>query len=693
MNAFQIRSHIAVALVLMAGGGAATVAAQEIGPTALDSLVADPADTVVVSVDSLALSPLDSLARLEADSTGATSESVAKPEVAPWFATWQPASPVVDGPVLDWTRPEDFGRAIDWLPGSSVRVAGETGMAAFVNTGPFASSPELLVDAVPSRSPADLDPAIWDRVSTMVVGIGSTEQDADRNWGPSAINATLVDPLAGRTVLHTYFTSAKYDTYTRAIGLRTTGTTRMLSFDFQEFKTELGYDYSLAPGVSGDLANRGRSKQRHFRLGGKTKTGLGELGFEFGRGRRYARGDAMSSEPQERWTGRVSLSLDRDGDKASWHARLYHLDFRDDWFNNFGTSLQSTDAARQGFRVERVVKDGGFYGGLTVERQTARFLPPALAAADTSYVRSFLGSAGLGWRGSDEADTTPWISLQAVGADHTRTAVDFGGRMGVRRRLGSITARIQAERIPRTPNLAESYGVSFRRLVSPVEGGSVYDPDRALWLFTGGGDLDFERQDRIGLTLAGEWGRLSTSASYSFWRLERGIGWIPDVSGPEPLPGEPRMARFVGDLDTSLDMIEATLSYSRRFGTVRARLLGRGHYLPGGLELVGSRPGGWPRAAALVRFGLDRHFFSQRNRIGADLEMNFMGEHFDDLTAAIGGVVAATAILDLRAWLAIRDAEVFFAIDNFLNEDRTEVLGTVRRYSQFRFGLTWNFYN
>ncbi len=690
MNALQLRSRIAIALVLITGASAASVPAQETGPAAVDSLAADPGDTVVVAVDSLAISPVDSLARLEADSTGVTSEDAKAPEVAPWFATWQPAPPAVDQSVLDWTRPEDFERAIDWLPGSSVRVAGETGMAAFVNTGPFGSSPELLIDAVPSRSPGDLDPAIWDRASTSVVGIGSTEQDADRNWGGSALNATLVDPLAGRTVLHTYFTSAKYDTYTRAIGLRTTGTTRMLSFDFQEFKTETGYDYSLAEDVVRNQSNRGRSKQRHFRLGGKTRTGLGELGFEFGRGRRYARGDVMSARPRERWTGHLSLRLDRDGDTASWHTRFYHLDFRDDWFNDFGQSEQSTDAARLGLRIERVVKDGGFYGGLTAEHQSARFNP---AAADTTYVDTFVGRAGLGWRASDESDWVPWISIQVVGAEHTRSAVDLGGRTGLRRRLGSVTAEIQVERIPRTPTLAESYGVFFRRLVTPTADGWVYDRDQSVWVFSGAADLEFERQDRAGFKLAGEWGRLTMSATYSFWRLERGIGWIPDDSVPAPLPGEPRTALTVGDLETDVDMIEATLRYSRRFGTVRMRLLGRGHYMPGGMELVGSRPGGWPRAAALARIGFDRPFFSPRNRIGVDLDVDFMGEHFDDLTAAIGGVVPGTTTLDVRFWLAIRDAEIFFAIDNFLDENRMEVLGTTRRYSQFRFGLTWNFYN
>ena len=70
-----------------------------------------------------------------------------------------------------------------------------------------------------------------------------------------------------------------------------------------------------------------------------------------------------------------------------------------------------------------------------------------------------------------------------------------------------------------------------------------------------------------------------------------------------------------------------------------------------------------------------------------------MGEHFDDLTGPIGGVVPASTVLDTRAWLRIRTAELYFAVDNVLDEERMEVLGTWRRFRQFRFGLTWDFYN
>ena len=70
-----------------------------------------------------------------------------------------------------------------------------------------------------------------------------------------------------------------------------------------------------------------------------------------------------------------------------------------------------------------------------------------------------------------------------------------------------------------------------------------------------------------------------------------------------------------------------------------------------------------------------------------------MGEHFDDLTAPLGGVVPSSSTLDSRAWLMIRNAELYFAVDNVLDAERTEVLGTWRRFRQFRFGLTWTFFN
>ena len=111
------------------------------------------------------------------------------------------------------------------------------------------------------------------------------------------------------------------------------------------------------------------------------------------------------------------------------------------------------------------------------------------------------------------------------------------------------------------------------------------------------------------------------------------------------------------------------------------------HTTPMRRLLTDSLPGVLERGPLGVGLG------DRRNRIGVDLDVDFMGEHFDDLTAAIGGVVPESTTLDTRIWLAIRDAELFFAVDNVLDADRMEVLGTVRRYRQFRFGLTWDFFN
>lgn len=684
MHAFFTPQRLTFALVLLVAAVAGSTRAQEVAPDpapegvdVTDSLAHPLPDSSSAAVDSLAglvADPGDSVSTQSGDSAGESS----------WAQPWRPAPVSVDRTLLDWTRPEDFDRALDWLGRSSVRVAGETGMDAFVNAGPLSQAPELMIDGVPSRSPADLDPAIWDRTSTMVTQIGSTDQQSDRAWGEAAINATMDSPLAGRTVLHTFFTNSAYDSYTRAIGVRAPGTKRMLRFDFQEFKTESGYQYSDSPEVVVDPSNRGRSKQRHFRIGGKTKTSLGELGFEFGRGRRYTRGDVLSSAPHERWTGRLSLGFDRVTGSGSWHARLYHLDFHDDWQDRTGFSLQSTDAARRGLRVERIVEDDGFFGGFTVERQSARFLPNSSVAADTTYNQAWVGLAGAGWRGSDDWDWTPFVSGQVALAEHTADPADLGGRAGIRRSIGAASAQIQVERILRTPTLVESYGVYQRRLVTPVSGGFVYEPSQAPWLFTGGGSMEFERQDRVEARLGGQGGRVEWSLGYSAWWLSRGIGW--EATGA-------RQAQVISGLETDLDMLDAHLRVSWYLGAVRLRLYGRGHYMPGGLTLAGGRPGGFPRAAALGRIGLDRVFFSPRNRIGIDLDADFLGEHFDDLTGPIGGVVPASTTLDTRAWLLIRDAELFFAVDNFLDEERVEVLGTRRRYRQFRFGLTWTFYN
>lgn len=683
MNARQFPLMIAFVTALLAGAAAPACRAQ----SAVDSLrIAIPDSLAGARPDSLrppgpggpagALS--DSLMLAALDSTAVDSVVAVEP---PWFAPWRPAPAVVEQPVLDWTRPEDFERVIDWMPGTSVRVAGETGMDAFVDTGPLGRPPEILVDALPTRSPADLDPAIWDRASNMIVAYSDTRNRPAWSWGGSAINASLDDPLAGRTVLATYFTRAEFETYTRAVGLRAPGTERMLRFDFQEFKTEEGYDYSLADNVLADPENRGRSKQRRFRLGAKVKTDVGELGFEFGRGRRYTRGDAMDTAARERWTGRISLNFDRETGEGSVHARLYHLDFRDDWAQTAGGSWQSSDATRTGLRVERLARDDGFFGGLEVEEQSARFLP---VAADTTYVDSYVGRMGLGWRGSEEGAWLPWISLQAVAAEHAKNDAEFGGRAGIRRTLGSGSVQVLAERIPEIPTLAESYGNLTRRLVRPVAGGWVYDNATSEWTQVPGGEMRIERQDRVEARLAGRWGRLDWELGYALWRLSEGIGWEA---------GTDQTAVVVSGLETDVDMVDVVLRYTQEFGSVRVRLLARGHWLPGDLESTAGRPGGFPRGAAVARIGFDRDFFSPRNRIGIDVEADFMGEHFDDLTGPIGGVVPSSTTLDTRAWLMIRTAELFLAVDNVLDEERMEVLGTWRRFRQFRFGLTWNFYN
>jgi hypothetical protein len=458
----------------------------------------------------------------------------------------------------------------------------------------------------------------------------------------------------------------------------------MLRFDFQEFKTEEGYDYSLAPRVIGDSVNRGRSKQRRFRLGGKAKTTVGEIGFEYGRGRRYTRGDVMSAAAHERWTARLALTFDREDQEGAWRARMYHLDFRDDWFDDGGVSWQSSDATRLGLAVERQVPDAGFFGGFGLEHQSARFLPRTLAAADTTYHDTVTGQVGAGWRAPADADWRPWVSVLAVVADHTRSTADVGGRAGIRRRLGGVGVQVMAERIPQTPTLAETYGVYTRRLVTPTAGGWNYDDTNSDWTFSPGGRMEFERQDRAEIRLDDRDGRLQWSLAYSLWSLSRGIGWEPVGTGT---------AQVVSGVETDLGMLEASLMVVRNLGRVRMRLMARGHWLPGSLESAAGRPGGFPREAVFARLGLDREFFSPRNRIGIDVETEFMGEHFDDLTAPLGGVVPSSSTLDSRAWLMIRNAELYFAVDNMLDAERMEVLGTWRRFRQFRFGLTWNFFN
>ena len=66
--------------------------------------------------------------------------------------------------------------------------------------------------------------------------------------------------------------------------------------------------------------------------------------------------------------------------------------------------------------------------------------------------------------------------------------------------------------------------------------------------------------------------------------------------GPLLRPGGDHDAALSG-LEADVDMLDAALSFTRDFGSVRMRALARGHWLPGDLESTAGRPGGYRHPA------------------------------------------------------------------------------------------------
>jgi hypothetical protein len=169
------------------------------------------------------------------------------------------------------------------------------------------------------------------------------------------------------------------------------------------------------------------------------------------------------------------------------------------------------------------------------------------------------------------------------------------------------------------------------------------------------------------------------------WRLRDGIGWEAD---------EDNLAQVVGGID--LDATEASVSLRQvvvAFG-YRWRVEAIGRALVSELETSAGRGGGWPKWMGRVRAGWDREFFSPRNRVGISTEFQAIGPRQDVVLAALTETeLSSVWFADARLWLRVRDAELSFAVDNALDREIEETVGSFRRPRQWRWMLSWPFTN
>lgn len=657
-----------------------SVAAAESLPAPPDSLIAlEPDSLGVVLPDSLdAWTDADSLGRdeLESPPEAEAQEPFVLTEREERLRALRPSA--VSSAWLDWRRTETLEGTIEALTASSIRIAGDTGMESHVSLSPVGfRAPEIWSDGIPTRSPGDLDPAIWDRSSIGVDAVGSSVETLGPIGGDPHVWLRRRAPVDGRTVMLTRFSSTSAETYQRAVSVTTPASNRVIRLDFEDWATNEGYDYSLAPNVRSSTFG-GRASMRRFLLGTDFQIDEARVRFTFGRGRRNHRGDVLGAESTERWTGEVGVVVDHFGEDAIHSLSAWHLDFHDDE-RAFG---QEVDAARQGLRWQRHPDGAGWGVDASVERWSMQtdFGDTLTRRADPSRVMR--GAAFV--QGDPQAMVWPWLRLAVVDGEHTSGELGLGGRAGLRLRRGAWSVAAIASRDLRMPTLLESDGARRFRTVTAT--GSQISLVAQEYTWQGNGRLDVEAEERVGVEVEGRLLGFDVDTALERWRLRDGIGWIAD--------GE--VARVVGDREVDALQVRGALDTAVRFGRAdwRIRLRTQGHFVIDEIEVDADRGVGWPRWQARTRVGLDRTFFASHNRLGVDVEIHGRGTARDD---ALGPVAAVEVPVGWdvggRVWLRVRDAEMSINYDNVLDRELTEVAGTFRRARQLRWQLVWPFFN
>lgn len=665
-------------------------------PTAAaDSVRTAPAD----SLDSAAWPnrrsvPLDSLgvgagpdslrARADADSLGGRAPAADEdPEIFELVEREQRLRasnpPIVRHPVLDWRRAETVAGLVEVLPTASLRVAGDKGMQSYLSVSPTGThAPELWSDGIPTRSPGDLDPGVWDRSSIAIDAVGSSADGAGPHTGEPEIRMSRRAARPGRTLMVTRFSNAAFETFQRAVSVTTPASNRVVRLEFEDWATDEGYEYSRAAAVTSN-GSRGRSAMRRFRLGTDFQIDEARVRFTFGRGRRFHRGDALGVESTERWTGEAGVVVDHFTADAITSVSAWHLDFHDDE-NAFD---QEIDAARQGLRVQRRPDGAGWGFDARVERWSMQTeVPDTLVRVDP--VRVLRAAAFI--QGDPLARLWPWFRAEVVDGENTSRELGLGGRAGLRLRTGFLSTSLHVTRDLRVPTLLESDGWKRMRTVTPSGSGIAYTARNLTW--QGERRLDVEVEERVGVEVEARGETSRVHAAVEQWRLRDGIGWTRDEE----------IAQVVGDLEVDALMVHGGFESTHRFGAPstdwRLRVLAQGQFLPSEIAVDASRGVGFPRWQSRARIGLDRTFFSVRNRIGLDLELYGRGPARDDGLGPQGSVEIPTSWdVGTRAWLRVRDAEMSINFDNVLDRTIEEVAGTTQRVRQLRWQLVWPFFN
>lgn len=668
--------------------GTSRPAADSLGTASPDSLFGSRPDSLAVAgpdslagtvADSLGAAAFDSLrAEGAVDTTGASDEDevFVLLEREARLRALQP--PTIGARTLDWRRAETVAGVVEALASTSVRVAGDKGMDSYLGLSPVGTrAPEIWSDGIPTRSPGDLDPGVWDRSSIGVDGVASSVDAHGPQAGEPEIRLLRRAPREGRTLMVTRFSSTASETFQRAVSVTTPATNRVLRLDFEDWSTDTGYDYSLSPTVAAS-PSRGRAAMRRFRIGSDFQIDDARVRFTFGRGRRFHRGDVVGTESFERWTGEVGIVVDHFGPRAVNTVSAWHLDFHDDE----DAFAQDVDAARQGLRWQRRPDGAGWGFDARAERWSMQ-----TATADT-LVRvdpSRVVRGALFVQGDRDARIWPWLRAEVVDGEHTSRELGLGGRAGLRLRFGTWSVTTFAARDLRLPTLLESDGWRRIRTLTPLGADVSFTPRSFVW--RGERRLDVEAVERAGVQFDGSpWG-WTVRAVGEQWRLRDGIGWTD--------AGD--VAQVVGEREVDALQLGGLVERTMRFGgdaDWRLRTWAQGRYVVDEIDVDASRGVGWPRWQVRARIGLDRNFYSARNRLGVDVEVHGRGTARDDGLGPLGAVeIPSSWDVGTRVWLRVRDAEMSINYDNVLDRRIVEVAGTIRRGRQLRWQLVWPFFN
>jgi hypothetical protein len=569
-------------------------------------------------------------------------------------------------------RPESLAAVLRRLIDVEWNQHGEPGGAGFLHLTPLSNGAgEIWIDGVPSRNPADLEPAVWDLSAVDL----SALRRLDGHAGARAsfdLHGERDGAALGRTRLRALFSRSAYESYARGLSLTTPRAQRELRADFEEWKSEDGFDFAAPSGAAPGAF--GRAKQRRFHLAGRTQTRLGSAVVGFGRGRRDSPGELLGTlyDPAsiERWTAQVYTGLDRDGADGCTRLRLYGLDWHEiDAVHGDARS----DGARLGLATSRVATAAGTSWALGAERWSGVWNLPSLPSQRAR-------GRWVGWlAASHELRPRPAV-VARIGVDALHAeqsdATDLGGSALLRWQGEGPQLELGICRTLRAPSLLETDGRRRLDLADATQRDLV-----------GGGELAIERQDRAHAAVAYVRGSFAARAQLESWRLSRGIGQRP-VGGDA--------LHFRGGVELRQEQVLGQVEFESRLGRLRVTTLLAGRAALAEPELAAGRGAGWPRAAAQARLRGEMPLRSQRNVILLECGYSAVAAQIDERTAALGGSgnkLPRHDWLDLRAGLRISDAELYLALDNALDAAASESLGTAQRPRQLRFGLAWTLWN